>query len=210
MTAPVHTEPQPAGAPAARDGAMLHGASRVSRWLAWAGGAMLLLSAVLISLDVIFRALFKVTVFESFELSGYAFAIATSMGMAYALASRGHIRIEVAYQNTSLRTRGWLDVFAYLVLSLCTLVLLYWSAEMVLANYQSGARSNSSLAVPLAAPQTLWMLGLAWFAVLSCMYAFYGLRKCLGGQPEAAHQRLGMASLEDEIDANMGRGDKQS
>lgn len=171
---------------------------------------MLLLSATLISLDVLFRALFKVTVFESFELSGYAFAIATAMGMSYALASRAHIRIEVAYQNTSVRTRGWLDAFSYTVMSATALVLLYWSAEMVLSNYQSGARSNSSLAMPLAAPQSLWMLGLAWFALLSCLYAFYGLRKCLSGRPDLAHQRLGMATLEEEIDANMGRGETQS
>ena len=171
---------------------------------------MLLLSAVLISLDVVFRAVFKVTVFESFELSGYAFAIATAMGMSYALASRAHIRIEVAYQNRAIRTRGWLDAFAFTVLALTSLALLYWSAQMVLGNYESGARSNSSLSVPLAIPQALWLLGLAWFALLSCLYAFYGLRKCLAGQSDVAHQRLGMASLEDEIDANTARGEKQS
>mgnify|MGYP003576468528 CR=1 FL=1 len=195
--------------PPIKDGSALHGAARISRWLAWAGGAMLLVSAVLISLDVLFRAVFKVTVFESFELSGYAFAIATAMGMSYALASRAHIRIEVAYQNRAIRTRGWLDAFAFTVLALTALALLYWSAQMVLGNYESGARSNSSLSVPLAIPQALWLLGLAWFALLSCLYAFYGLRKCLTGQSDVAHQRLGMASLEDEIDANTARGEQQ-
>lgn len=188
-----------------RLGAVLHGASHVSRWLAWVGGAMLLLCAVLVSLDVVFRALLKVTFFESFELSTYAFAIATALGMSYALASRAHIRIEVLYQTLAVRWRGWLDVFAYAVLALCACVLLYWCAQVVLDNWNSGARSNSSLAVPLAIPQGIWLLGLAWFAVLAVLYAVYGLVKCLGGNPGLAHQRLGVASLDDEIDASVAR-----
>ncbi len=37
---------------------------------------------------MVFRNLIQVTYFESFELSGYAFAIATSFGPAYAFFSR--------------------------------------------------------------------------------------------------------------------------
>jgi len=188
-----------------RLGALLQGASQVSRWLAWIGGALLLVCAVLVSLDVVFRALFKVTFFESFELSTYAFAIATALGMSYALATRAHIRIEVLYQTLGVRWRGWLDVFAYCVLALCAGVLLYWCGHVVLDNWNSGARSNSSLAVPLAIPQAIWLLGLAWFALLAALYAVYGLVKCLAGDPATAHQRLGVASLDDEIDASVAR-----
>lgn len=181
------------------------GAGTVSRWLAWLGGAMLLLSAGLVSLDVIFRALLKATYFESFELSTYAFAIATALGMSYALVSRAHIRIEVVYMMFGVRTRAWLDVVAYIALSVCAVATLYWCGQTVLGNLQSGARSNSSMAVPLAIPQGIWLLGLAWFALLAVMYAVYGLWKCLTGQPEAAHHRLGVASLEEEIDANVAK-----
>lgn len=166
---------------------------------------MLLLCAILVSLDVVFRAAFKVTYFESFELSTYAFAIATAMGMSYALVSRAHIRIEVLYMMMQPRKRGWFDAIAYTVFALCTLVLLYWCAQVVLSNYDSGARSNSSLAAPLVIPQAIWLFGLAWFALLSVLYALYGLEKCLRGRADEAHHRLGVASLEEEIDANMSR-----
>lgn len=203
----------PAGAvvQASRDplGAALHGAGRVSRWLAWVGGALLLLCAILVSLDVVFRALLKATFFESFELSTYAFAIATSLGMSYALASRAHIRIEAAYILMPVRWRGWLDVVAYAVLAACAAVLLYWCGMAVLGNLQSGARSNSSLAVPLVVPQAVWLLGLAWFALLALLHALYGAWLCLRGQPEAAHQRLGVSSLEDEIRASGAREEVQ-
>lgn len=186
-------------------GATLQGAGRVSRWLAWIGGAMLLLSAILVSLDVVFRAALKVTYFESFELSTYAFAIATALGMSYALVSRAHIRIEVAYMMLPSKVRGWFDVIAYAMLSVCSGVVLYWSAMTVLGNLESGARSNSSLAIPLAIPQGIWLVGLAWFALLAVLYAVYGLVKCLRGQADVAHERLGVASLEAEIEANMAR-----
>lgn len=186
-------------------GGALQGASRVSRWLAWIGGAMLLLCAILVSLDVVVRAALKATYFESFELSTYAFAIATALGMSYALVSRAHIRIEVVYTLLAPRKRGWLDTVAYVVLALCALVLLYWCAQVVISNYQSGARSNSSLAVPLAIPQAIWLVGLAWFAVLAVLYALYGLAKCVRGRPEEAYRRLGVASLEEEIEASVSR-----
>ncbi|HSW20911.1 MAG TPA: TRAP transporter small permease subunit [Ramlibacter sp.] len=189
-------------------GAMLRGASHVSRWLAWIGGAMLLLCAILVSLDVVFRAAFKVTYFESFELSTYAFAIATAMGMSYALVSRAHIRIEVVYIMLSARKQAWLDVVAYLMLTVCAGVLLYWCGQVVLANYQSGARSNSSLALPLAIPQGIWLLGLAWFALLAALYSVYGLLKCLQGRWAEAHQTLGVASLEEEIEVSVSKGTK--
>lgn len=184
-------------------GSVLSGATRVSRWLAWIGGAMLLLCALLVSLDVVFRAALKVTFFESFELSTYAFAIATAMGMSYALVSRAHIRIEVLYMLLVPRTRGWFDFIAYAVLALCTGVLLYWCSQVVVGNYQSGARSNSSLAVPLAIPQVIWLVGLAWFALLALLYSLHGLILCLRGQTEQAHRDLGVASLEEEIEASV-------
>lgn len=198
----------PAAAPPRDDilASTLQGAAHVSRWLAWIGGAMLLLCAILVSLDVVFRATLKVTYFESFELSTYAFAIATAMGMSYALVSRAHIRIEVLYMMLAPRWRGWFDVVSYAVLALCAGVLLYWCGHVVLGNYESGARSNSSLSVLLAIPQGIWLVGLAWFALLAVLYALYGLVKCLRGQAEEAHRRLGVASLEEEIEASGTRG----
>ena len=186
---------------------VLDHAGRVSRWLAWIGGAMLLLSAVLVSLDVIFRNLMRVTYFESFELSTYAFAIATALGMSYALVSRAHIRIEVVYVLFGVRARAWLDVVAYAALAACAGTLLYWCGQTVLGNLESGARSNSSLALPLAIPQGIWLVGLAWFALLALLYTVYGLWKCLAGDAEAVQRRLGVASLEEEIDASVARGE---
>lgn len=176
-----------------------------SRWLAWIGGTALLLSAGLISLDVIFRATLKVNYFESFELSTYAFAIATAMGMSYALVSKAHIRIELLYVKLPIRWRAWLDVWSYAGMALVSGVLLYWCGLTVWGNFESGARSNSSLAIPLAIPQGIWLIGIAWLALVAVVYALFGLVRTLTGRAEETHQVLGMASLEEEIEAGMGK-----
>ena len=184
---------------------LLHWCSGVSRWLAWLGGAALLLSACLISLDVVFRALWKVTFFESFEFSTYAFAIATAMGMSYAMVTRAHIRIELLYTALPGKWRAWLDVWSYVGLSVVSIALVYWCAQTVLGNWQSGARSNSSLSMPLVWPQGIWLLGLAWLALLSTLYAVFGLVSCLRGRTADASRMLGMASLQEEIEAGTGQ-----
>ena len=166
---------------------------------------MLLLCALLVSLDVVFRAVWQVSYFESFELSTYAFAIATAMGMSWALVSRAHIRIEVLYSALPAGWRPWLDVFAHFGLAVVSTALLYWCAQLVLGNWQTGARSNSSLSLPMAIPQGIWLLGLAWFALTASLYAVFGLWKCLSGRAAEAHQRLGVATPLDEIDASTGR-----
>jgi TRAP-type C4-dicarboxylate transport system permease small subunit len=175
---------------------------RVSRVFAWAGGALLMCSAALISLDVVFRSLFKVTMFESFELSTYAFAIATAFGLSYALFSRAHIRIEVAYNLMPVKARGLLDVMAYVVLAAVACVLVYWCAMGVLGNAQSGARSNSALAVPLVLPQGLWLAGLVWFAVVAMLCAAVGAWTLLRHGAQPANRLLGVASLQEEIEAS--------
>lgn len=185
--------------------ALLQWCSGISRGLAWMGGAALLLSACLISLDVVFRALWKVSYFESFELSTYAFAIATALGMSYAMVTRAHIRIELLYTQLPRTWRAWLDVWSYTGLAVVSVAMVYWCAQTVWGNWQSGARSNSSLSVPLVWPQGIWLLGLAWLALLASLYAVYGLVCCLRGRSDDASRMLGMVSLEEEIEAGTGK-----
>ncbi|MBU2407446.1 MAG: TRAP transporter small permease [Gammaproteobacteria bacterium] len=181
---------------------LISACTSVSRVFAWAGGFVLLCSAVLIALDVVFRALLKVTVFESFELSTYAFAISMTFGLAYALASRAHIRIEVVYNLLPVRARAWLDLFAYAVLAATSGVLLYWCSVTVLANAQSGARSNSALSVPLIFPQGAWLAGLAWFTIVAVCFSVAGIWTLARRGSQQTTALLGVATLQEEIDAS--------
>ncbi len=180
-----------------------NGSARISRWFAWGGGAMILGSAVLITLDVIFRNLVQSTYFESFELSGYAFAISTSFGLAYAFFSKAHIRIEVVYNLFPKKARAWMDVLSVLTLAAIALTLTYWCAQTVLQNGSSGARSNSTLGLLMVIPQSIWLMGLAWFAFVVSAVAVIALVRALLGRVDAITAELGVSTLDEEISASV-------
>ena len=164
---------------------------------------MILGSAALITLDVIFRNLVKSTYFESFELSGYAFAISTSFGLAYAFFSKAHIRIEVVYNLFPKKARAWLDVLSVLTLAAIALTLTYWCAISVLQNGSNGSRSNSTLGLLLVIPQSIWLLGLAWFAFVVSAMAIIALVRALFGRIDAITAELGVSTLDEEIAASL-------
>ena len=179
--------------------------ARISRWFAWGGGALILASAALITLDVIFRNLTKSTFFESFELSGYAFAISTSFGLAFAFFSKAHIRIEVVYNLLPRTARAWLDVLSVLTLAVIAIVLAYWCAHTVLQNADSGARSNSTLGMRIAIPQAIWLTGLLWFAFVVTATGAVALLRMLTGRSSAVIAELGVATLDEEISASVDK-----
>ena len=179
------------------------GCARVSRWFAWVGGAMILGSATLITLDVMVRNLVQSTYFESFELSGYAFAISTSFGLAYAFFSKAHIRIEVLYNLLPKKMRAWFDVLSVLTLAMVALTLTYWCAHTVLQSGANGARSNSTLGLLMVIPQSMWLLGLAWFAFVASAAASVALVRVLRGRIDAITAELGVSTLDEEISASL-------
>ena len=80
----------------------------VSRVAVWCGGAALLLSAIMVTLDVIARKLFSITISGSDEISGYVFAAATTWAYSFCLFSKSNIRIDALYTHLSVRSRAWL------------------------------------------------------------------------------------------------------
>lgn len=175
----------------------------ISRWLARLGGVLILLCAFLVTLDVIFRNLLSLSVFESFELSTYGIALATSFGMAWALVTRAHIRIEVLYVALPARGRSYLDVCALAMLVVFTGMLVYYGGLVVLDSWSLGARSNTSLHVPMAIPQGLWLAGLVWFALCALILLVVALFAVIRGKHESVQNLFGIASVSDEVEASM-------
>jgi len=106
----------------------------VSRFLARLGGALILICAFLVSLDVVFRNVFKLAIFESSELTGYGIALATAFGLSWALATKAHIRIEVIYNLLGVNPRAYLDICALAALSVVATGLDYYGALVALDN----------------------------------------------------------------------------
>lgn len=174
---------------------------RVSRLMAWAAGALILLGCgFLISVDVITRSLAGRGVIESFELSGYALAGAVGLGLAFTVTSRSNIRVDVAITPLPAALRRPLDLAAALALALSAIVLAAYGWETLATSWRMGARSVSQMQTPLVLPQALWWGGLAWFAVVAVLVPLQALRRLAVRDGRGCDALIGPPGVRDEID----------
>lgn len=171
---------------------------RISRWLAWLAGALMVLSALLIGLDVLLRNLLRISPFHSFELSRYAFAAALAFGLAYALVERANIRIDILHRLMPRRAHPWLDVLALLALAPFALAFAWYAWDVTLQSASLGAVSNTPLALPMVIPQSIWAAGLTWFALVAWILALQASWALLRGRTERVEQIGGMPGLAAE------------
>ena len=183
--------------------AVMRGARRLSQWGLWFGGALVLLAAILIGIDVVLRKLFNASIGGADELAGYALAIGTAWSLAAALLERAHIRIDSLYVLLPNRLRLALD-FAGLALFIAFFGLIAWhGSSMVMQSWTSGSRSQSALQTPTVIPQTIWILGLAVFVVIGALLFLHALILLGRGRVAEATGAISTRSAEEEVAAEI-------
>ncbi|MCW5659896.1 MAG: TRAP transporter small permease subunit [Burkholderiaceae bacterium] len=176
----------------------LGAARRLAHAGALAGGLLILAAALLVSVDVTLRKLANTTLGGADELSGYALAIGSTWSFAFVLLARGHVRIDALVQHLPRRLAAACDLLALAGL-LAFASLIAWHGAGVLAqSWSLGARSNSSLAVPLALPQALWWIGYAGFVVCAALLLLRAAASMLAGDLSAANRLIGARSVQEE------------
>ncbi|HRD77880.1 MAG TPA: TRAP transporter small permease subunit [Hyphomicrobiaceae bacterium] len=176
---------------------------------AWAGGGLLILAALTVSTEVLLRkglgALvgYPILITGTNEIAAYLFAIGTSWSLAYALVTRGHVRIDTLYERLSPHIRAILDIIALLALALFVAVLVERAYDLVADSYLSDRRSATPLRVKMAIPQIAWFAGIGRpniMMVVAMLIAF--LRSLLAlahGDPGTVSRTIGVPSQKEEI-----------
>lgn len=137
-----------------------------SRYLIWAGGALILAAAVVVTLDVLQRKISHLTglsISGSDEVSGYLFAISTAWAFSHALLHRANVRVDALYLMMPRPTRAILDVIGILILSVFIAVVTWHAMQMFIHNLTNWSKSITPLLTPLAIPQFFWIAGLVIF-----------------------------------------------
>ena len=178
---------------------MLKLLARISLFGAWAGGALMLASALLIGADVIARNALAVAPFASMELSRYAFAAAIAFGMAHALVMRSHIRIDVLHRLLPRVLHAPLDVLALAAMAPLATVFAWYGWDVVRESARLGAVSNSPLAVPLVWPQGVWAAGFTWFAAVAWLLLALALWALLRWRTADVTTVGGMPGVAEEL-----------
>lgn len=173
----------------------------LSRWLAWAAGAVILFGCALpISIDVVSRALIGRTLLESFEVSGYALAACIGLGMGYTVTSKANIRVDILTAKLPRRIRLFFDLVASVALATTAFALAWYSFSVLEESWRLGARSQSTLQVPLILPQGVWWLGFVWFATVACLTPLLAVSRLLVRDLDGAEALISNPELIDEIE----------
>lgn len=183
---------------------MLDRALRAADWLSlravWAGGALLLAAAFTVSVDVVARKLFTVSLGGADELSGYAFAIGTTWAFAFALLRRANVRVDALYQHLPLALCAVLDLVGLVALGVFACFLGWYGWDVLATSWSLAAKSNSALKVPMWIPQSLWFAGLALFVATLLLLFARALGALARGDWAALHGLLAARSAEEEAE----------
>jgi TRAP-type C4-dicarboxylate transport system permease small subunit len=180
-------------------------AQGISRVGAIVGGALLLLAAITIFVDITLRYTVSRTLGGADELAGYALAIASAWGFSAAVLSRSHIRIDTAYVRVRRSARAVLDVLSLAALAFFFALVTWHAWGVVRQSWVSQTRSQSELETLLVIPQAMWFAGLAFFVAVALLLLTRSLFAGLTGDLDKLFALIGsksaVAEAEEEIAA---------
>ncbi|MCV2866303.1 TRAP transporter small permease subunit [Albidovulum sediminicola] len=178
---------------------------RISRIAVWIGGLMIVLTAGLITAEVLLRKIANISTGGADELSGYALAVGSSWSMGFALLRRAHVRVDALYGQFSATPRAWLDCLAILAMTGFALVLTWFCAGVLQESITLGARSTTTLSIPLWLPQGLWITGFLIFSALGLILSFHAVLALLAGKAERVRHLVGSRTAEEELSEDGGQ-----
>lgn len=172
----------------------------VSRYAVWAGGAMLIFAAFMVTTDVLIRATTGRSMGGSDEISGYLFAVSTSWAFAHALLHRVNVRVDALYLLMGRSVQAVLDVLGVATLAVLVFVVT-WRAIWVFEYSASyWAKSITPMQTPLAIPQFFWLLGLLLFSATLIVVLLRCLIAVARWDRAAIERLVGARTLKEEVE----------
>lgn len=188
---------------------LIEGARTLTRYGVWFGGLLILLAAVVVSIDVTARGVFNVSLGGADELSGFALAIGSAWAFSFALLERAHIRIDSLYTILPHRIRAGLDILGLTVFALF-MGLMAWQATGVFTeSVRNSTVTLSSIAWPLRYPQFLWVIGLWWFVLVALLLWIRAVLTVVRGNFIGVQLQIGSRTVREEIKAELRQIDER-
>ncbi|WP_158247926.1 TRAP transporter small permease subunit [Paracoccus sp. SY] len=155
---------------------------------------------LLIAADVLWRAATGNNFGGVDEIACYLFAIGISWSLAAAFHARAHIRVDILYRELPFIPRIALDILATLSLLIVAAFLTYSSWLVLETSWLRGARSASSMQIPLVIPQGLWLLGVLVFAASLISALTRSVLDIASGHAVAVVARHGVPTPDEEAE----------
>ncbi len=178
--------------------------NQLERALAIAFGLIFIALSLIVTVETIIRKVFNTSLQGADELGGYALAIGATIAFTLALLSRSHVRVDVLLARFPPRLQTllhWLSA----VLMMGFAVLIAWLAWATLMDSRDyGSVSQTPWATPLTYPQSLWVLALVIFAVMTTLYAALATIWMLQGKHARIDALLAPKSTQEEVQEEVG------
>lgn len=171
----------------------------LSLWAVWLGGGALMLSAIMVTVDVLARKYLNVTMSGSDEITGYVFAGATTWAYAYCLLHRSNIRIDALYNLFPRSVRAALDIVGLLALLIFMGFFTSKAVGVVTETWVNNSVSVTTLLTPLWIPQIVWLGGLIFFNVTLIFLIVYTVLSFIVEGPRAVQKLAGTMSVQEEM-----------
>jgi TRAP-type C4-dicarboxylate transport system permease small subunit len=179
----------------------IHGwLEKIARFAVWVGGAALLASAIMVTVDVLARKFFGITMSGSDEISGYVFAAGTTWAYSYCAIHRSNIRIDALYNVLPVTARAILDVVGLVLLFIYMHLLTTKGWDVFMTSWERDSVAISALATPLWIPQLFWITGLIMFLITLGFLIIYSGAALITGQLDTVQRVAGTLSVQEEID----------
>ncbi len=178
-------------------------ARRLALLGAWCGGGLVVLASALIGVDVAMRGLFALSIGGASELSGYVLAIASSWSFALVMLDRGHIRIDSLYVILPVRVCAALDVLGLVAMLYLAGMLAWQGGHVFEQSFRFGSRALTPIATELQYPQFLWLVGLAYFALVVLLLLLRALLALAAGDIATIRRIAGSRTAEQDLEEEL-------
>ncbi len=125
----------------------------------WIGAIMLCLSVIMIIAEIVLRRFFSSSLYITDEYTGYLLCAVATMGMAFTLREKGHIRMTIFYTFLSPKRKECFDKIVCLVGFLFFVYLTFATGNLFLRSLLGGVRAMSVSQTYIAIPQFFMPLG---------------------------------------------------
>ena len=172
---------------------------RISQLAVWVGGAALLAAALMVTVDVLSRKIFNITMSGSDEYSGYVFSATTTWAYSYCLLHRSNVRIDALYNYLPRKVTAILDVVGLLLLFYFMSIMTYYAMVSFVDSWVNNSVSITTLGTPQWIPQLFWVAGLILFFVTLIFVVFYSIIALLQRNWDLVARVAGVPSIAETM-----------